>query len=322
MNHKPNIKFPQTSIVERGRPEEGAFVPLVNALTRPKVDARHQAVSVQTTLGIYEETRDTQRGQKYRKYGGKLLANVTGFHYLKAEVGVEYFFLEKKEVQKIVKELKAKNNFTWPLRLVFAKSKKDLPGNLSELEKPETPVLLEEIPSGLLDFSNPSKFERCYFAQVRLFYEGLSDDEAIRKIFPQLVKERDKFSKKREKAKERVENAAHPDAAKLWKEKFSDAGFFLRKVDHILELAEVHLGVDLAEARVETIVDGVAVPLIEHWKERDKVTHAQAAVILNLKQTRSIREKVKDDDLRSAGTGYISVPSLLEYLNQKSSPQN
>ena len=245
--HKPNIKFPQTSIVERGRPEEGAFVPLVNALTRPKMDARHQAVSVQTTLGIYEETRDTQRGQKYRKYGGKPLATVTGFHYLKAEDGVGYLFLEKKEVQKVVKELKAKPNLPWPLWFVFAESKKDLPSNLNELEKSEPPVSLEEIPSGLLDFSNPRNFERCYFAQVRLFDEGRSDDEAMRKNIPELVKARNKFSKEREEAKRKAKNTVNTVASKLWEEKFYEAVFFLRKIDDILELAEVHLGVDLAE---------------------------------------------------------------------------
>lgn len=76
------------------------------------------------------------------------------------------------------------------------------------------------------------------------------------------------------------------------------------------------------ESRLDP-VDGEKVQVPSHWKKEDRITSAQAAAILKYKQTRSIRRLVTQGKLRSAGTGYISVPSLLEFLDQKRpSPQS
>lgn len=297
-NRKPDIKFPISVEVQKGRPEEGAkkdrtFVPLVNALTHPKEDARHQAVTVQATLKIYE------------KHGGKLIATVaprTGFSYLKAENGEEFLFLEKRQVQKIVKELKMKSNLTWPLWLVFAASKDDLPDNLSKLEKPEavaTPNLYERYEEALKEFTK--------IGGELLEFKALFGEEEFALVLETLRRNGGSYIQDAEQL-----------LGSILEKRFTNPEMSLASP---LKNYSEKQGVEKA-ATITATIDGLEVRLTRHWKEENKVTHAQAAAILNLKQTRSIRQKVKEGDLRSAGTGDISVPSLLEYLDQKPSPQN
>ena len=278
-NRKPNISFPKILEVPKGRPEEGAkkdvtFVPLVNALTCPKEDVRHQTVNVRAALGIYateviEKTIATEellRGphllptevigtlgqecQIYSQQGGTLIHTVVpqaGFRYLQVENGEEFLFLEKRQTQKMVKELKTHNNLTWPLWLVFATSKDDLPGDLSEFEKPEPVVLPEEVPQGLLKFSNPDKsnpqeFDRCCLAWVKLFKKGLLDDVRLQEDYSLLSRVRETWESKRNHARGKMESVIDDTAYEIWKDRFYEAKFFLKRIGPILELADAEIG--------------------------------------------------------------------------------